>query len=105
VQDEPVEARPPQKGTPVVHLHCKVVPGASRNAVAGVLGDRLKVAVTAPPESGRANKAVLAFLAGALGLPKSALRVVRGPGTPLKTIEVRGLEAADVGRLLYGEPR
>ncbi len=82
------------------HVHCKVVPGGSRNQIAGVYGDRLRVKVAAPPEGGKANRAVVELLADTLGVPKGALRIVRGAGTPLKTIEVSGLAADAVGRLL-----
>ena len=48
-----------------VLIRVKVVPGASRAGIAGVLGDRLKVRVSAPAEGGRANKAVCAVIAAA----------------------------------------
>lgn len=88
----------------MVHLHLKVVPGASRDAIAEVIGERLKVRVTTPPESGRANRAVAALLARPLGVPASALRVVRGHRTARKTLEVRGIEADEVRRRLLGAP-
>ena len=46
----------------------KVVPGSSRTVIAGVLGGMLKVKIAAPPEKGKANKALIDFLAGKLGL-------------------------------------
>ncbi len=91
------------RGNRGAHVHLKVVPGGSRNEIVGLHGDRLRVKVAAPPEDGKANKAVVALLADALHIPKGALRIVRGAATPLKTIEVSGLAAADVGRLLYEE--
>lgn len=87
---------------PAVHIRLKVVPGASRDRVAGPLGDRLKVQVSAAPEAGKANKAVLALLAGTLGVGKGALRIVRGETNAQKTVEVVGLDVASVARLLYG---
>ena len=48
-------------------LRLKVVPGASRSQLAGVLGDRLKLRIAAPPEAGKANAAVLALLGQWLG--------------------------------------
>jgi uncharacterized protein (TIGR00251 family) len=59
-------------------LPVKVVPGASRDAVAGVLGDALKVTTTAPAEKGRANEAVAKLLARRLGLDPRSVRIVRG---------------------------
>ena len=69
-------------------LHLKVVPKASRNRIVGWVGDRLKVQITAAPEKGKANAAVVEVLAEALGLPKSALRIAAGETSPLKTVEV-----------------
>jgi len=46
--------------------------------------------VTAAPEKGKANAAVIEVLAEALGLPKSALRIVSGETSPLKTVEIDG---------------
>ncbi len=85
-----------------MHVHLKVVPGGSRNTLAGLLGERLKVRVSAPPEGGQANKAVLSLLGRSLDLPRSALRIVRGASTPLKTVEIDGLPARLVARLLNG---
>ena len=95
-----IEERKPDGTTPIVHVHLKVVPGASRAGLAGLYGDRLKLRVTAAPESGKANKAVLAFLAETLGVPRADLELIRGTAMPLKTIAVRGLARADVERRL-----
>ncbi len=84
----------------LVHLHLKVVPGASRAGLAGRYADRLKLRVTAPAESGKANKAVLALLASTLGVPSQDLELVRGASAPLKTVAIRGLDAAAVARRL-----
>jgi uncharacterized protein (TIGR00251 family) len=78
----------------------KVVPGASRDRIVGALGDALKVAVSAPPEAGAANKAVAALLAAALGVPASAVTVVRGRSTPRKEVRVAGRTAAQVAAAL-----
>ena len=96
------EARRPGPDGARTHVHLKVVPGGSRDALGGPLGDRLKVRVSAPPEGGKANRAVLKLLADALGLSVRALTIVRGASSPLKTVEVNGLGPEDVGRLLYG---
>lgn len=83
-----------------VRLHLKVVPGASRDEVVGPHGDRLKVRVSAPPEGGAANRAVLALLAGRLRLSPSAVRLVSGAGTPLKVVGVRGASPEAVASAL-----
>ena len=71
----------------------KVVPGASRDRIVGVLGECLKVATSAPPERGRANAAVAAILAEALGADRRAVRLVGGAGSPRKEFRVAGASA------------
>lgn len=85
-------------------LAVKVVPGASRQRVVGLHGDRLKLAVTAPPEAGKANRAVCELLAEALGLPTRAVTVAAGTSTPFKTIRIVGLSADRVRSTLSGRP-
>ena len=68
-------------------------PGASRERIAGMMGDALKVAVSAPPEKGKANRAVEKLLAKALGLPASAVRVVGGETSRRKTVRCEGITA------------
>lgn len=82
-----------------VEVRLKVVPGASRSAVAGVLGDRLKVRVAAPPEDGRANRAVEDLLAEATG---AACRIIAGHGSPQKTALLSGADATAVRSALGG---
>ncbi len=72
----------------------KVVPGARRDGIAGPLGDRLKVRVSAPPEGGRANAAVCALIAAAVGARGTAAGVRQGQSKPEKTIRVEGVTAA-----------
>lgn len=86
-----------------VELRVKVVPGASRDAVAGPLGDRLKLRVAAPPEAGKANRSVCALLAGRLGVAERSVSVVAGPSSAEKTVLVAGL-AADAPALAALEP-
>ncbi len=61
-----------------VVISVKVVPGGSRDRVAGVLGDCLKVATSAPPEKGKANKAVVKILADALNIDKRDVEIISG---------------------------
>ena len=77
---------------PVVSLALKVVPGASSNAIAGWLGNELKVRVRAPPERGKANVAVKKLIAKKLGLPDSAVTIVGGHHNARKRLEIAGLE-------------
>ena len=68
-----------------------VQPRASREKIVGMMGDALKVAVTAPPEKGKANKAAAKLLAGELGLPVKAVTVVSGTACRRKVVSVEGL--------------
>ncbi len=69
----------------------KVVPGASRDKLAGALGDALKVTTAAPPEKGKANQAVANTLAKALGLTRRDVHLQAGPTSPRKEFLVEGL--------------
>jgi uncharacterized protein (TIGR00251 family) len=83
-------------------LAVKVVPGASRERIVGLLGEWLKVAVHKPPQKGAANKAVCALVAGALGLRPADVQVLRGDARPEKDLLVRGLAPDEVLRRLPG---
>lgn len=74
-----------------VMLRLKAVPGASRNAVGGLVGDRLKVRVAAPPEGGRANDAIVELLADRLEVRRSAIQIVVGLASPEKVARIVGL--------------
>ena len=71
-----------------VLLPVKVVPGASRTRYLGLWENRAKIAVTAPPEKGKANRAVTAFLADLLGVRRRDVAVIVGLSSPLKTIRI-----------------
>jgi uncharacterized protein (TIGR00251 family) len=88
---------------PSTRLRLRVSPGASRSEVVGRHGEAWKVRVTAPPESGRANDAVVDLLATTLEIPRARIEIVSGRGSRDKTVVVDGLEAADVGARL-GSP-
>lgn len=68
-------------------------PGAKRSEVAGLHGDALKVRVAAPPAEGRANDALIAFLADALGVPRNSVTVVKGATSRRKTVLVSAPQA------------
>ncbi|AXQ31431.1 DUF167 domain-containing protein [Solimonas sp. K1W22B-7] len=81
-------------------LQLKVSPKASRDAVTGWMGETLKVSVTAVPEKGKANQAVIALLSEALGVPRSRIRVLRGETQAGKLLEIEGLDQAELLRRL-----
>jgi len=74
-------------------LAVKVAPGASRDRVVGPYGDSLKIAVTAPPQGGRANAAVCRLIAGALGLAKGDVTLHAGGGSPRKVLRLANVSA------------
>jgi uncharacterized protein (TIGR00251 family) len=84
----------------MARLTVKVVPKASRSRVIGWLGDALKVAVTAPPEAGRANAAVADLLASTLDVPASNVRCVAGHTSSRKLFEIGGLTDQAITRRL-----
>lgn len=74
-------------------LRLRVHPGAKRTGVVGWMADgTLKLSVREAPEDGRANRALVAWLAVALGVRETAIRVVRGLGGRSKVIEVDGMD-------------
>src|SRR3954470_18808360 len=81
-------------------LRVRVSPGAGRTALVGRHGDAWKVRVTAAPERGRANEAVLRLLAETLSLPRAALTLVSGHGGRDKIVEFSGLGPALADRRL-----
>lgn len=81
-------------------FNVKVVPGASRDAMVGVLGDALKVTTSAAPEKGRANDAVVHILARTLDIPPSAITLTSGPAQPRKQFQITGLKPEEIRRRL-----
>ena len=77
-------------------LRVKAVPGAKRPGIAGVLGDRLKVKVSAPPEGGKANTAIRTLIARALNIAPSRITLERGQSDPAKTLRIGGLDERSV---------
>ncbi len=80
----------------------RVVPRASKNEIAGIHGDALKIRVTAPPIEGRANEALIAFLAKRLGVRKSEVEIVAGATSRRKMIHVSGVLTQEVKERLLG---
>lgn len=79
-----------------MRLRLRVAPGARRDALVGVHGDALKLAVRAVPEKGRANDAVLRILADALGVAPRQVSLVAGGASRDKVVAVRGLGPDEV---------
>lgn len=81
-------------------LKVKVVPGSSRNRIAGRYGDGIKVQVSAAPERGKANEAVIELLAGALGVHRSRISLISGTTQARKVFGVEGMEQGDLERIV-----
>ena len=77
-----------------MELDIRVQSRASRNAIE-VDGERITVRVTAAPESGKANDAVVSLLAKRLGVPKRSVQIVRGHKSRDKRIRIEGISAAE----------
>jgi uncharacterized protein (TIGR00251 family) len=82
-------------------LTVRVQPGARRSALVGRMANgTLKLAVTAPPEGGRANQAVVELLAETLGLGRRQVQVVGGASSRSKVVSVEGMTPEEVERKL-----
>ena len=77
-------------------LKIKVVPGSSRNYIAGWLGESLKIRVTAIPEKGKANDAVVTLLADTLKIPKQDVTLSSGASSPRKAFKISGLSHSEI---------
>jgi uncharacterized protein (TIGR00251 family) len=84
-----------QDGNDVL-IRIKAVPGASRDELAGAIGNRLKVRVSAPPEGGRANDAICKVVAEAIGVKRRQVSIDSGPASAQKVVRVAGCDAATV---------
>lgn len=87
---------------PSDRLTVRVTPRAGRDEIAGIRGETLLVRVTAPPEGGRANEAVLRLIARALRVPARDVELVRGARSREKAIRIEGLSGAEALARLAG---
>ena len=83
-----------------VVIRVKARPGARRNGFAGVHADALRIAVTAAPEKGKANEAIIALLAEAFNVAKSQIELISSPANPQKRFLIAGLDLAAAEELL-----
>lgn len=77
-----------------------VAPRASVNKVVGAHDGAVKIALTAPPVEGAANKALVEFLAKVLGVPKGSVSLVSGETSRRKVVRVMGIDAEAASRKL-----
>ena len=83
-----------------VELFLYVQPRASRNRITGLQGAELKVALTAPPVDGAANKACRIFIAKLCGLPRSSVLLIGGETSRHKRLLLQGADLKQVAALL-----
>jgi hypothetical protein len=77
-------------------LQVRVHPRARKDAISGVVGDALKLSLTAPPVEGKANEACVRFLATVLGVPRSSITILAGSANRQKVVCVAGMGAAEL---------
>ena len=83
-----------------ISLTLHIQPGAKKTECAGLHGDALKIRLAAPPVDGKANEALVKFIAERLGLAKSAVLLKSGQTSRRKVLEVAGTTAAAIEQLL-----
>lgn len=82
----------------VLHIQ----PGAKKTEIAGPHGDALKIRLAAPPVDGKANAALIDFLAARLDIPKARITLVAGQSSRSKRVAINGLDPARVRERLAG---
>jgi uncharacterized protein (TIGR00251 family) len=78
----------------------RVLPRSRRDEVVGLHGEALKIRLMAPPVEGKANRALQEFLAGRLGVSRSAVEILSGHASRQKRVRVAGVSAAAIRALL-----
>jgi uncharacterized protein len=80
----------------------KVHPRARKNAITGIVGDALKLALTAPPIEGKANAAVIEFFADLFEIPRSSVTIASGETSRNKVVRISGMNRQVVEERLAG---
>jgi len=81
-------------------IKVKVLPRSSRNQIIGVEDGIFKIKLTAPPVDGKANKALIEFLAKRLGLAKGSVEIISGERSRQKSVRIHGLSLKEVDAFL-----
>jgi len=84
-------------GSAMLALH--IQPGAKRTEIAGLHGEALKIRLAAPPVDGKANEALLAFIATTLGVAKRSVSLESGASSRQKRVRVTDADPARLARL------
>ncbi len=83
-----------------VIIKIRVQPRASKNQLAGIMDDSLRVRITAPPVDGEANEACVKFLAEVFKVPRQSVQLVSGHTGRNKMIRIAGINAEEVLRVI-----
>lgn len=82
-------------------LAVRVHPGARKNDVAGLHAGAVKISLTTPPVDGRANEALIEFVADLLRIPRARIAILSGATSRMKVLRITGKSAAEVQAALF----
>ena len=85
-----------RSSTHAVTFSVRVVPRASKNQIVGKQGDELRIRLNAPPVDGRANEALVKFLAASLGVSQGQVEIVAGVSSRHKVVRITGVTAEQI---------
>lgn len=85
-----------------VSFAVKVITRAPRDEIVGVENEMLKIRLHAPPVEGKANSALIEFMAAALGVARARIEIVRGASSRIKLLKVKGIDREIVETKLAG---
>jgi uncharacterized protein len=89
--------------TGAVIFNVRVQPRASKDEIAGEMAGALKIRLRAPALEGRANEALIEFLADLLKTPKGAVRILSGERSRVKRLEIRGVSKQQIHQLIVSD--
>jgi hypothetical protein len=83
-----------------INIQVQIQPRSSKDQIVGLHNGRLKIKISAPPVDGKANQALIEFIAKALGVSKSKVEIVKGHSSKLKTLKISGIDQKSYSLLL-----
>ena len=81
-------------------FNVRIIPGSSRNEIAGRDGSVYRIKVTSPPVDGKANKALITLLSKKIKIPKKNIQIISGEKSRNKRIKVNGISGNEIARLM-----
>ncbi|HUZ97365.1 MAG TPA: DUF167 domain-containing protein [Edaphobacter sp.] len=82
-------------------LPVRVRPGAKKNDIGGIHAGAVKISLTTPPVDGRANEALIEFVAGLLRIQRARIAILSGATSRMKVLRITGKSAAEVQSALF----